>query len=130
MDHVRRRHGRALASARASVRGDGGASDVTLLDNKGFAEPRTKKRQSDLLVAVPGEQNNILNDASGTSVAKTNPRKRLRQEDQGLNVETERTLGEKSSFQEIEKLRKELEEAHKREEVLIGIIDRLTKGSK
>jgi hypothetical protein len=112
------------------VRGDGGASDATLLDNKGLAEPRTNRWQSDLLVAVPGEQNNIPNDASGTPVEKTNSRKRLRQEDQGVNVDTERTLGEESSFQEVEKLRKQLEEAHRRNEVLIGIIDRLTKGSK
>jgi hypothetical protein len=125
MDHVRRRHGRVLASSRVSVRREGGVNSATGLDNQRLAEPPLEEQQMGCLVAVPGKQKRTATQTLYAFVEETNARKKPRQEDQGSN-DTEWTLREEALTQEVEKLKKELEKAQKENEVLIGIIDRLT----
>lgn len=130
MDHVRRRHGGVLASSRASLRRGEGASGATMLENQSLAASSPGERQMNSLVAVPGRQKRTATEVSGTLAEETNASKKLRQEDHGSYVDTERTPREKALTQEVEKLKKALEKEQEQNERLISIIDRLTQGPK
>jgi len=130
MDHIRRRHKRTLASPRVLMRGEESANGVTMPDYRSLAAPLPEEQQITSLVAVPGRQKRTATEVSGIFAEETNALKKPRQEDHGSSVGTERTPREEVLTQEVEKLKKALEEKQKQNEVLISIIDRLTQGPK
>lgn len=130
MDHMRRRHGRVLASSRVSVRRTGGVNGATSLDSQSPAVLPLEEHQMSSSVAMPGKQKRTSTQPLDISEEERNTRKKPRQEDRAANVDTQRMLSEDALTREVEKLRKELEKAQNEKDVLIGIIDRLTKGSK
>jgi hypothetical protein len=124
-DHIKRRHGRVLASSRVFVRGAGGVNRTTPLDNQRPEVPPLEEYQMNSLVSVLGKQKRTATQAPDTFEEETNAKK-PRQENRGSNVDTERTPREEALTREVERLRKELEKALEEKGVLISIIDRLT----
>ena len=131
MDHIRRRHGRVLASSRVSVRGVGAVNGSTPLDSHSPLLPQLKDQQMSSMVTVLGSRKRTSTQTPDTfDVEDTNARKNPRQEDRGSNIDTERTLREEALTREVERLRKELEKAQREKDVLIGVIGQLIQGPK
>jgi uncharacterized FlaG/YvyC family protein len=129
-DHVKRKHKRDLAPSRVSIREGEGGNGVTILANQGL-----EQQQIGFSLRVPGNQKRTATQAAGTSDEETTARKKSRQEDQESNSDMEPSPREDALAELVEKLKKELkdaqkknEKAQKENEVLIGIIDRLTQG--